>query len=392
MPPEGRGGGDGEPPAVNPTQPSILSIYELRIAPGDLRQLERNPFSSDTHPGVLTADGVTYDPVRVRFRGQWARSWPKKGFKIFFDKEHRPAGHHSLNLNSGWRDPAFIREVLAYHVFAACGVPAPQARVVRLQVNGRFRGAYIEVEQPDKGFLERCHLKGALLYKATSNQNRADERDLGSDQACAVHYESESRKADGMSPLQRFCHELATTSDPAAFFDKNLDVDRYINYLAAAVLVQHWDGYNKNHFIGCDLEGSGKWFVVPWDLDRTFGDHWEGSFHRADLPVLLGTHSQPGVTGWNRLQDRFLGVPALRTRFLSRLRQLLETEFTAERLLPFLDSLESRLGSDVALDRRLWPGGAGDFHAGVAGVRNFIQRRREFLWRELARLQRGSGR
>jgi hypothetical protein len=47
----------------------------------------------------------------VRHRGQWARSWPKKPLKIFFNQDKLFEGHGSLNLNSGWRDPAFVREM-----------------------------------------------------------------------------------------------------------------------------------------------------------------------------------------------------------------------------------------------------------------------------------------
>ena len=39
----------------------------------------------------------------------------------------------------------------------------------------------------------------------------------------------------------------------------------------------------------------------PWDLDRTFGDHWNGGFQEFGLPILLGIRRAPGITGWNRL-------------------------------------------------------------------------------------------
>ena len=51
-----------------------------------------------------------YDLHEVRYRGDWARTWPKKPLKIFFEKEKDFDGQHTLNLNSNWRDPAFIRE------------------------------------------------------------------------------------------------------------------------------------------------------------------------------------------------------------------------------------------------------------------------------------------
>ena len=369
-------------------QASKLPVYELKMDPKELRMLEGNPGSNETHPATFIAEGQVYTNVQVRFRGEWARSWPKKPLKIFFSRNQPFHGHHSLNLNSAWRDPAFVRETLAYHVYAACGVPASTSRMVRLQLNGQFRGLYAEVEQVDKTFLNRFQLKGAALFKATSDYNQADERDLGA--SFARHYENETSKTNGLGDLQLFCHELASATNTLDFFTRRLDLEKYINYLAATVLVQHWDGFNKNHFLVYDRRGSGKWFVLPWDLDRTFGDHWNQSFHKANLPILLGTRQAPGVTGWNRLQDRFLGDPALRARFLDRLGELLEKEFTTDKLFPVLERLESDIGPEAALDRSQWPGPAENLHRGVAELKTYIERRRTYLQHELAQLRQAS--
>jgi hypothetical protein len=145
-----------------------LPIYELKIAQADLDSVNRAPGENTTYPASFVADGKTYERVKIRARGAWSRSWPKKSYKILFDPEQPFHGHHALNLNSGWHDPAFVREVVAYRVYEACGVPASHAQMVRLNVNGRFYGLYVEVEQPDKEFLTRHHLGGAELYKAVA--------------------------------------------------------------------------------------------------------------------------------------------------------------------------------------------------------------------------------
>src|SRR5436853_2261965 len=157
-----------------------LPAYELKISAAEWAKLQRNPRSDDRHPAKFVAGTKEYS-VEVRYRGDWARTWPKKALKIFFEKDQEFEGHHALNLNSCWRDPAFIREHLAYHIYAACGVPSPESRMVRLQLNGQFYGLFVEVEQPDKTFLRRSNLKGATIYKANSHSKSSDERDLGSE-------------------------------------------------------------------------------------------------------------------------------------------------------------------------------------------------------------------
>jgi spore coat protein H len=363
-----------------------LPVYELKMAAKDLERLENSDSTTNTYPATFSANGVVYENIGVRFRGQWARTWPKKPLKVIFKPEKPFEGHHSLNLNSGWRDPAFVRETLAYHVYAACGVPASKSRMARVNVNGEFRGLYVEVEQPDDVFLKRVGLPGVALFKAASDPNMADERDLGSAEEFARHYKLETQKTNGMSELNSFCHDLAKTKNILAFFEQRVDLDKYINYLVATTLVQHWDCFNKNHLMAYNPKTK-KWFVVPWDLDRTFGDHWRGGFTQAQLPILQGTRSLPGPTGWNRMQDRFFSDPALRAKFIQRLGEVLEKEFTSAKLFPLLDELEAQIREEAALDRARWPAPARSLQSGIAGVKSYIERRRTFLLGEIARPQ-----
>ena len=121
--------------------------------------------------------------------------------------------------------------------------------------------------------------------------------------------------------------------------------------------------------------------------DDAFGDHWQMRFDVARLPILLGTEAAPGVTGWNRLEDRFFSQPALRAKFLDRLSEVLEKEFTTEKLFPVLDQLEAQIAPAAQLDRALWPSPAGDLHDGIAGVKSYIEQRRAYLKDQIAKLR-----
>jgi spore coat protein H len=268
---------------------------------------------------------------------------------------------------------------------------------VRVQLNQQFRGLYVQVEQPDKAFLKRIGLKGATIMKASSRMKQADQRALGPAEAYKGHYEQETeKKTDGYAALKQFCDDLAQTQDPLAFFENNVDLEKYINYLAATIFCQNWDGYSKNHFLVYDGGGSKKWFVLPWDLDRALGDHWDWSFGRADLPIDLGTKRKPGVTGWNRLMDKFFSHPELRARLADRLQHLLEKEFTPEKLGPVINEMQAAISPEAALDYRRWPNPSSNgmyrddavgLDESINGVKRYIQDRRTFLLAELRKFR-----
>jgi spore coat protein H len=360
-----------------------LPVYELTVSAEEWDSLQKSVRSDERRPALFRADGKEYS-VGIRYRGDWARTWPKKPLKIFFEKGKEFEGQHALNLNSNWRDPAFIREQLAYEIYTRCGVPAPQTRMVKLNINGQFHGVFLQVEQPSKPFLRRVGLKGAVVYKCDSRRWKSDMSDLGSEAAFREHYEKQTHKDESYEDLQSFCHDLATTADVVKFFDERVDVDRYVSFLAGNALVQNWDWFSKNHVLVHDIEGSKKWLVVPWDLDRTLGDHWAGGFQSADLPLRLGTREQPSTIGWNKLYDAFYNEPSLRKRLLDRIGILLQKEFREEKLFPVLDTWESEISADVAMDRKRWPSHGGEsFHAGIAGVKQYITDRRSYLSREI---------
>lgn len=370
-------------PAIWKTETNSLPVYELNISREELAKLRQNPRSEVRRPAKFIAAGKEQS-VEVRYRGDWARTWPKKPLKIFFAKDKEFDGQKVLNLNSNWRDPAFIREQLAYHIYATCGSPAPRTRMVKLNMNGEFYGVFLEVEQPNKPFLKRANLKGAVLYKANSHNWQSDESDLRDEATFRAHYEKETHKNEDYRDLQSFCRDLATTTNAAEFFAERVDVERYINFLVGNALVQNWDWFSKNHFIVYDVAGSKKWLAVPWDLDRTLGDHWKERFDATEVPLRLGTEALPGNIGWNKMFNAFWNEPTLRKRLFARLETLLQTEFTKEKLFPILDRWESEIAADVKLDRQRWPNRTGnDFHAGIAGVKTFIEERRTFLLKEI---------
>ena len=232
--------------AAEPTTP--ISILNLELSPQKFEALENDKGSNETIDARMTWRGLTNLPVKIRNRGRWSRSWNKSPLKIFLPS-NPVENRDCLNLNSTYRDASWIRERLAYHVYQSCGVPASKTRFVEVRHNGKFHGAYVEVEQVDSKFLTQRTLKGAELYKAIGRGAAGDERRLPNAAAYQREYEKQTKDKSDYQSLVQFCSELHSATNTDAFFNTHVDLDRYINYLAAGILIQNWDSLNKNHVL-----------------------------------------------------------------------------------------------------------------------------------------------
>jgi hypothetical protein len=360
-----------------------VPLYFLYMEPAALGALNADPNSDVLRPAIFVHDGTVWDRIGVRYRGAWARSWTKKSWKVVFNRD-RPFLNRQrrINLNSGWHDPAFIREKVSYDIHAAAGSLASKTRFIRMHLNNVFHGVYTEIEQPDERYLDRQGFDGAVWYKADSPSNESDERFFSSVAAYPTHYRKEAREEEPYDDLFQFCKALdAAGNSPAILkvFTEQADAERFATYLAALAATQNWDSYNKNHFIGRSEDGI--WFVGPWDLDRTLGDHWDGRFTAYDLPILLGTSAQPGVTGWNRMMNKFVAQPDLLAMYHGKLRNLCLASFAEDTLFPLIDSLVEEAGADIDLDRAKWNGDTKGtvWRAAVPVVKSYITNRRTVI-------------
>ena len=360
---------------------TALPVYKLRIAPTDMQRLHENARSNKTVPATMIYRGEVFDHLQMRIRGAYARSWPKKSYRVIFHREQLFRGRNRLNLNSAWRDPAMIREVLAYRIYQAAGSYSLRSRLVKLELNNAFWGLYVEVEQPDKRYLEAQGLENAALYKADSSRNRSDERFFENEQVYPQHYRKETNEEQPYSDLASFCRQLASPTASELWSDLERR-HRLLNYLCATAILQNWDGFNKNHHIGFEDNDPQRWFLLPWDLDRTLGDSWNWRFDETELSIWLGTAEQPGVTGWNRVFDAALKDPSMRRAYRNRLKELLLNVFTDDWIATEIAALGAQMAQDATRDREGW-GGEQDWERELNRLEKGLNDRRQFILKQL---------
>lgn len=359
-----------------------LPIYFLFIDNTAFKKL--NPNTNDMVEAVVAIDGQVFDKVRVRYRGAWARSWPKKNWKIRFNKGNYYNNWRSANINGEYHDRAYMREKIGYDLFEDAGVPHPQARFVWMQLNGQPFGLYCEIEQVDERFLERIGREGGSAYKSEGRYNI-----LGTENTYRSTYEKETNQSEPYTALITMIQDINRIPDDQVYnyFVQHFNVETYVDYLVVNACISNWDSIVKNHFALQDVAQTGKWEFIPWDLDRTWGEFPDWGIY-PDQDILAGIQGHPGPQlgsdWWNRLQNRFLRNETFLAMYYNRMRQFLQTVFTEERMNARIDEIDAAIRNKVPLEVQIHgTHGGWDYAYEVENLKKYVRERRDFLLKSM---------
>lgn len=321
------------------------------------------------------------------------------GWKIRLFKDAPIDEMTTLNVIFEGNPRWLLAEPLSYEVLERSGVPSPRTDFVRMWVDQRPVGYHLIVEQPNKSFLRRIGRdENGAVYKALWYGNGLVEQN-----------EKKTRMREGHGDLVEFIDGLGRAKGEAGWkwIRDRVDVAEFCNYYAASQCIQNWDGFFNNYFVHHDLRPNGKWTIIPWDEDKTWGD-FDDSSKRYDwytMPLTFGMNGDKdpgdglfamkthpwGVTPWWRPGGYFSGPllanPQFRARFLARLREVNSTVFTEATLLPVIANLERRLEPEVrfrAVSNKQDPEAAlREFRSNLESIRRQLRERHAFLEREL---------
>ncbi|HVH34787.1 MAG TPA: CotH kinase family protein [Tahibacter sp.] len=301
--------------------PATLRTFNIVFHDANWLTLLRQNYASETNIlADLTVDGVTYADVGVRIRGNTSyTSLPsgsdKFSLKVDMDFVHADQeilGYDSLNLNNGFHDPTFSREVI-YNNYVAQFVPNPRANNVLVTLNGQNWGVYNNVQQPDKRMLRDYFVNADGLRIRCANQPNGPG--LAYNGTAASGYSAYEIQADGglADPLGALIAvTYSLSNEPLASWadiDTKFAIDPSIWSVALENLLTDDDSYvNK----GCDFMTyrdplDGRMHLYQRDANETFTQtSWSPTlnFTATNKPVL----------------SRVLAVSELRQRFMAHYR------------------------------------------------------------------------
>jgi spore coat protein CotH len=390
-------GGSGDPtgPSSDPAatalfDQSTLHRVELTMAVRDWETLRANFHSNTYYAADVTLDGEPVARIGVRSRGSGTRNARKPALNLDFDRYvdgQRFRGMESLVLENLYGDPSCLHERLAFQVFEAVGLPAPQNAFARVTVNGAYWGLYAMVEPVDERFVAaRLGDQGGTLYEyeAASNPPTWDLSYRGPDPGAYVPVPFEPKtNEDTLDPtaLVGFLRTLSEAPDATFGQEISVYVDpaRVITQLAAEQAMAETDGltsfFGINNIYLYQHRGQSRFTILPWDRDF--------SFTRADWPLDQGLQR-------NLLVRRLLGTPPYGPQFVDEVRRVTATAVNAGFLTPRLEAAYAQIRDAVREDpNKIFSDRGADaanaeFEAAVQGLRRFAQEREAAIRAQLS--------
>lgn len=298
-----------------------LPRYEISVSPKCLYLLNRDVWAEETVPAYVNT-GNGRQQIQLKYRGAHTRLYDKKSF-------YMKSRGREWHLNADVVDPSRIRSKWSFDWFAALSVLSPRAIHVTVALNNEELGVYTLLESVDRHFLQRRHLASGDIFYAVDNRANfsltVGHKRRVLKNKLADGYELKEGSANAKQHLEQFVWRLNTVSEDhlPAWLLKTVDVYHYLRWLAGVVLTSNADGFVHNYALYRNPK-TGKWWIIPWDYDGTWGRDCYGSkMSASEVPLF----------GYNRLTERILSVPAFRRYYIRLMSVLLKRYFVRERLM-----------------------------------------------------------
>ena len=310
---------------------------------------------------TVVYDGVQYDSVGVRFKGNSSYTHPnnKKSMKLAFDEyktDQRIESMKSVNLNNCWGDPTFMREKLHLDFCRDAGISAPRAGFANVYINDTLFAFYSLVESVDKVFLKtRYGTSKGDYFKAIDGYDTStivsDFRWWGTDTNSYQNYYE--LKSDGSATawprLVTLLDSLNFGINPLTSYTKVMNLSTFYKAFAVDNLFANLDSYmcsGRNFYFFYD-NTSTRWNWIVWDASLSIGAYQGGisTLEALDVNYIIDTTTRPLLT-------RLYASDTLKKQYLYTYDTLLTKYFVPATMYAHIDSIANVIRSYVNADPR----------------------------------------
>jgi len=284
----------------------------------------------------------------MEIHGGTSRSYPKKSFRITFDKGIKSSlifdslfvdsadyEVHSLVLNAATIDNSRFRNYLSMIVTKWAGGTVPQIGFTNLSINGNYYGFYSTIEKVNSRFVEKNRKHSSYdLLKASG---------WGADLFNGA--ENFEVKEGNRTALENFSDNLTNSVYTYDELIELTDLQSVNAYIFGGMYTDESDGYGKNYyFLHEKLED--KVSLIRWDADATFGRKWDASIksYRRDISAIVER---------NALFKELSKSEEWRNDFYDYSKELFNENLTSNLLLT-LNKLDTQYHHSIVTDLQKW--------------------------------------
>ncbi len=286
-----------------------------------------------------------WEHVGIRFKGNsslaqpWLSGMYKLPFKLEFDqfedsypeiKNQRFYGFKKLAFGNNIYDSTYMRDKFASDIFRAAGVVTPMKSYYAVFVNYsgdlKYFGLYTVAELPDTPLLKsQFPKKGGNLYKPENIG--ATFREFIEEDFAKENNEEENDFSDVKNMIAALNSDRSDAAAWRSQLEKYLNVDSFLRWLAANVIIQDWDSYGNmphNFFLYGDPADNGKLNWIPWDHNMSLDPYGGGG-------IVLTPSLEYVNEKWPLI--RYLADdPVYFKKYVGFLREVLDKAYNPEKL------------------------------------------------------------
>ncbi len=327
---------------------SPIPVLEWFLADADYNLMVNNPEQDIVRNGAIAFNGTVIDNVAMNIKGHASQKDPKVSWAFEFPQNHElempgllVAPIDEFDMQADWSDRAHGRAILSWDAYQRAGVVNHQMFPIRTQRNGVFQGAYSFQEDHDGTWREREGYDNHQYFEAETSAFQQSR-------PVTVRFSKKDPDETDYAPLQAFLNGVALSGNAERdFLLGNADLPKMINYAAVTAIIEHHDSSSKN-FDLAQNPVTGRWTILPWDLDHTLGNGC------CNVNSQFVTPAEPG-DNISELMRAILAVPQWREMYFRRLRTLVNDILAPARMEGVYDTRIGPAAPVLALDYARWP-------------------------------------
>lgn len=369
---------------------------------------------------IISADGteVVTDSGTVRLRGNASKNFPKKPYRIKFEKKRRvldsPAKAKKWTLINNYGDKTLMRNILAFDLSRRVALPyTPYCTPVDVMVNGEYKGCYqlcdqvevgkgrVEIEEMDSTCISGDALTGGYFIEVDAYAY--DEK--------SYFYSNKSNPVTIKSPdedeilkqqtdyIRTYFNTMeaalfgSTFADPEKGYRQYLDVESFLKHFIVGEFSGNTDTYWSTYMY--KPRGDAQFHVGPvWDFDLAY-DNDNRTYPINNLSDYIyatkGSYAGQMRSFVNRIVVSDASARKQLEQMWASLRQA--GTFSQDSLLAVVDHYEQWLNESQTLNFMRWnimnqsvhqnPKVWGSYAKEVQNVRDYICKRLDWFDKKL---------